>query len=134
MDIDGFDGGVYFRLLAAVAAADGEICASEVEKLGQLLGLTGADPSVAPGLCDEAVQMRATPLRFLEDLELPERVSRIYLRDALLVAFSDGSYSEEEVKLIHEAATLLSADSFLDDIEDWVRASRNLAARAAQLF
>lgn len=53
-------------LVAAVAAADGEIRPGELEKFRALLVACGASENLAEPLCQEALDNRRTPLKFIE--------------------------------------------------------------------
>ena len=115
--MEGFDGRVYFRLLAAVAAADGLIHEGERVAFGELLQKAGADPSWSERLCDEAVQHTANPLWFIPDGEPPPRdVACIYIRDALMVGMSDGSLAMEERGLIQRMAVILGAEELCETV------------------
>lgn len=117
MRTNGFDGSVYFRLLAAVAAADGEISDTEVERFRKLLELAEADPSVARALCREAVGRRNAPLWFLDGTKsYNEDFARLVLRDAMTIAAVDGWNSPRELAVIQSAADKLGMAHLLDDL------------------
>ena len=128
------DGRIYFRLIAAVIAADGEVSESERRQLEQLLVLGGADLAGLDLLIREALAAVEDPLRFLEGHATSERVAAIYLRDAVRAARRDGEYGAAERTLIGEAAAVLGASQNLDAIEDWVSRAESLAADSVELF
>lgn len=115
--MEGFDGRVYFRLLAAVAAADGVIHEAERAAFGQLLEKAGADALWADRLCDEAVEHVANPLWFLSGSEPPPRdVACIYVRDALIVGMSDGTLARVECGLVQRATRLLGVGDLCETV------------------
>ncbi len=113
-----FDGRIYFRLLAAVAAADGEIDEAEVHRFGRLLTLAGADPEVALPLCESALQHVGDPLWFLQEVPESREFVSLCLRDALIMTAVDGWSSSEERALIEQAAARMNASDLLRDLPD----------------
>jgi tellurite resistance protein len=112
-DRPGHDVSIYFRLLAAVAAADEQVLESEVSRFEKLLELFGADPKFARPLCREAMLRRANPLWFLERIDpLSGEFADQLLRDASAIAQADGSLSEEERALLAEAAKRVGLGNF----------------------
>jgi len=129
-----FDGRVYFRLLAAVAASDGVIKDEEIKKFGELLVIGGGDASLAEGLCEEALSTREDPLHFMRSYKPSSRMGRICLRDALFVAYSDGEYDERERAVITDAAQQMGVESDLAAVTEWVEGTVALASRHTMLF
>ena len=115
--MQGFDGRIYFRVLAAVAAADGVIHDAERASFGQLLEKAGADASWADRLCDEAVEHVRAPLWFLpEEGHPPREVACIYVRDALLVGMSDGTLASVERELIQRVTRILGVADLCETV------------------
>lgn len=115
--MEGFDGRVYFRLLAAVAAADGVIHEGERKLFGELLETAGADPTWSETLCDEAVEHAADPFWFLpQHNSAPKQTVAVYIRDALFVGMADGTLADVERSLIQQATRLLGVPELCETV------------------
>jgi len=115
--MEDFDGRVYFRLLAAVAAADGVIHEGERKLFGKLLERAGAESSWSETLCDEAVQHRDDPFWFLpQHHEVSKETVAVYIRDALFVGMSDGTLAPVERVLIQRAAHFLGSPELCETV------------------
>jgi hypothetical protein len=115
--MEGFDGRVYFRLLAAVAAADGVIHEGERELFGELLERAGAESSWSGTLCDEAVEHKDDPFWFLPQHNIaPKETVAVYIRDALFVGMADGTLVHVERSLIQQATRLLGAPELCETV------------------
>lgn len=101
----GFDGAVYFRLLAAIVAADGVIHPNERALFEELLQRSQVSISAVDPLCRQARRHRANPLAFLDGVEVPSACARRCLHDALLLAHRDGLLCAAERRLLVGAAT-----------------------------
>lgn len=111
-----FDGRVYFRLLAAVAAADGQIDDREIIKFKQLVKLGGGDPNIAGPMCAQAMAAKGDPLWFLEDVKVGRAFAKRCVRDAILMCASDGHMSKSERELIRWAGQRLDVDDVVKKI------------------
>ena len=100
----GGDHDTYFRLLAAVVAADGEIRRSEVTHFAGLIERVGGDPSTAWSWCFEALDRRAVPLWFLEGVRVSRAHAQRSIGDGLTLAASDGWAAPSEQRLLATAA------------------------------
>jgi tellurite resistance protein len=109
--IKDFEPTLYFRLLAAVAAADGVIKDSEVSCFAELIELGGGDATVAQALCDEAMDSRAMPLWFFDNASVSRPFAKRMIRDGLILAASDGYPAHSERNLLANAAALLGIDA-----------------------
>jgi hypothetical protein len=110
---DGFIGRVYFRLLAAVAAADGDIQNEEIEMISDLLELCGVDIDVSHDVCDAAMDHRVEPLWFLAEApKVSKAFAYLCLRDANILALASEGMSDSEAVLLKRAARQLGVRRF----------------------
>jgi tellurite resistance protein len=125
MHLPDFDGRIYFRLLAAVAAVDGHVGPQELTKLRELLTLAGSDPRIASELVHEAELRRTAPLWFLEGAALSPEFAALCLRDCLTLTCVDGWYSPSERALLADAATLIGAHDLLEGLPERAQAMQH---------
>ncbi len=121
---------VYFKLLAAVAAADGVIDEREVRKLAQLLRLEGHSPMKAEELCMEAVANQERPLWFLTDVSVTPELAKRCLRDGFLIAFVDQNTAESELEVLHHASVLMGNEADFERIAAMSGGSQSTEAPA----
>lgn len=98
----GFDPKIYLRALAVVAHADGHLDERERAFIEEQARLFGVD--AAP------LWEQAPDLSFLDGIHTSERTKAAILRDAVLLAYSDGEYHEAERQKVREIAALLHMD------------------------
>lgn len=111
---------IYFRLLAAVAAADGHISVEELAKINALVELAGGEKAAVEHLCREAEGSIDFPLWFLHQaIHIPPRAFlKDCVRDAYLLATVGGHSGRRSLLLVRQTADLLGLGSYLARLEE----------------
>ncbi len=129
--VSGFDGNLYFRAIAAMAAADGEIRTEEAERFTALLVEAGGAPDLVQPLCRQALehQRSSDALWFLVGTtDVDDGFARRCVRDVAVVMTADGGVHDSEQRLLDELAAALGLPevvatevglaAFVDDAAD----------------
>ena len=101
-----------FAAGAVVAAADGEVSASEMDSLAELLGPGRVPRSLNPKLLRSLIDERVACVN--DRVPGPRRVQLV--RDLTLIARSDGRLTSAEVRVIREVAEALKVDPEVVDV------------------
>jgi tellurite resistance protein len=112
--VPGFRGSVYFRMLAAIAAADGEMPQQVLNRIAEMMELAGVGIDVSHDVCDVAMERRVEPLWFLANTQRPHpEFGKICLRDGNLLALGGGETSPAEEALLRRAAKHMGIQDFV---------------------
>jgi len=118
-------------ILALVCAADGELVREEMAALEGKMGQALMHPEVRR----EIRQMLRQPPDFDRLVEgMNEKTLKLALRDAVLIAASDGGYHDSELKIIKKLAAHSGADSgTVERLFEWVEEYWVLLAKGREI-
>lgn len=123
--LNNFDAKTYLGVLKALALADGSLSSEEEAFIADNAKLLGVD-------CSEIL-----PCKYLSDsvlLSMSSLTKKIIIRDAIVLAYRDGSFSLEEKKAILDLASTFGVDKdFVYVMDQWLLSYWKIVAQGLEL-